>query len=120
MKTAVWVLMLGLGVPALAAPPEVHVGKVLSQTISSSDNGAAIVPLNGMLISAPLTKLSNIVVVEFPHHRMTLSETGSHFIVLPVNGTAGFYKDGKYLVTLQAGKRHKFVPVHVEVIEEGK
>lgn len=124
-----WVLsfcLLLLPVVGLAADQkDLQPAKVISQEIGAYNGGAAVVPLNGALIGLPIIRRSNVVMVEYDNKRETWVEggrpgrTGRGLLVLPVNGTLYFYRDGNNpVVTDNAGKKHKFGVVHIENLPE--
>jgi hypothetical protein len=110
--------LLCLALPVFAKDqPELHTVKVLSQEIGVADNGIAVMPVGTMLAGIPIRRRSNIVVVETSRYRLTWSELGNKFVVLPVNGTIQCYQDGGwYIVRDSAGKKHKFGLVHTKVL----
>ena len=116
----VFVLLVALCVPAYAKPiPETHPAKVISQEVGTYNGGAAVMPMGTALIGIPVRQRSNVVVIETPKYRVTLSEqmTGRGPIILPVNGTVQFYQAGKWVVILDsANKKHKFGIVHEEAL----
>ncbi len=118
-RVVVAVVLLPFCVPAFAKKTlEFHSEKVISQNIGSYDNGVAVVPLGTMAAGVPIRRRSNIVVVENAKYRLTLSEVGRNFVVLPVNDTIQMYQDGKWFVVLDSQKKkHQFVLIHVENIQ---
>ncbi len=93
--------------------------KVISQNIGASNGGAVAMPIGTMLVAVPITRQSNIVVVETSHNRLTWSEVGKHMLVLPVNETIQFYQDGNWFVVLDSKhKKHKFALIHEESLPE--
>ena len=107
-------------VPAFAKKHhEFQSAKVISQNIKSYNNGVAIVPLGTMVAGVPINRRSNIVVVETDKYRLTWSEVGRKAIVLPVNETIQFYRDGDWFIVLDSKeKKHKFALIHMEAIEK--
>ncbi len=74
-------------------------------------------PLGRGLIGVPITRNSDIVVVETATQRLTWAEAGRKFVILPVNGTIHFYRDGNWFIVLDSKKnKHKFGLVHLEAI----
>lgn len=113
-------LLCLLGTPGFAKEqPEFHSAKVISQNISSEDRGYAVIPIGTSLAGVPISRRSDIVVVETSKARLTLSEMGHKFIVLPVNGTIEIYQDGNQLIVLDSNKKkHKFALVHMETLQK--
>ena len=100
--------------------PEVHTAKVISQDVGSYNGGSAVVPVGGMLVGVPITRRSDMIVLETASHRLTLSEliTRHGAVILPVNGTVQFYQDGNWFIVLDsAKKKHKFSLVHMETLK---
>lgn len=96
-----------------------HPQKVLSQSIGASNNGIAIMPIGSMLAGVPIRRQSNIVVIETTKARITLSEKGRHFLILPVNGMVQCAQDGNWVVMLDSNKKkHKFAIIHVEMLAQ--
>ncbi|MGB9408379.1 MAG: hypothetical protein WCA89_12635, partial [Terracidiphilus sp.] len=101
-----WCLLLVSGVaianyPAFAKnQPEFQPAKVISQNIGSYNGGAAAMPIGTMVVAVPITRRSDIVVLETANHRLTLSEqmTGRGPVILPVNETIPFYQDGNWFI----------------------
>lgn len=104
--------------PALAKDHLVfHPVKVLSQTIGTSNNGIAVIPMGSMLTGVPIRRQSNVVVIETSKARLTLSEKGRHFLILPVNKTVQCSHRGKWVIMLDSDKKeHKFAVVHIEML----
>ena len=121
MLVRVAFLLLLLSVPAFAKPiRQFESGKVVSQELSSEDGGYAVIPIGTGLVGAPITRRSNVVVVETVTERFTWMEAGRSSIILPVHGTIQFYRDGKWFVILGSSqKKHKFGLMHMEVISAG-
>src|SRR6185312_7952530 len=112
--------LLSLSLPAFGKTHEVHTAKVISQNIGSSDRGIAAMPIGTMLVGVPISRRSDVVIVETSKARMTWAEriTGRGPIVLPVNGDIQFYQDGNWMVVLDAKhKKHKFAVVHFEQLK---
>lgn len=119
MKFSVaFVLLLSVSVPAFARKTiAVETGRVLQQNIDSEDRGTAVMPIGTMIAAIPISRQSNIVVVQAGGQRMTWSEriTRRGPIVLPVNGEVYFYRDGNWFVVEDAKRKvHKFSLLHVE------
>jgi hypothetical protein len=71
-----------------------------------------------MVPGVPINRRSNIVVLETGKCRLTLSEVGRNWIVLPVNDTIQLYQDGKWFVVLDSKKKkHRFGLIHMEDIQ---
>lgn len=123
MRDLLLLACLVLCVPALAkSTPELRTAKVISQNIGIDNNGAAAMPVGTMLVAVPLRRRTNVVVIETTKADVTLSELGNgkHVIVLPVNGTVQFYRDGEKVIILDSkGKKHKFAIVHIEEMNSG-
>ena len=78
-------------------------------------------PLGSGVVGVPITRRSNIVVLETAKARLTWSEVGKNAIILPVNGTIEFYQDGDWFIVLDSKhKKHKFALVHFENIAQEK
>lgn len=115
MKNLVFLLLLLPMMTFAKTEPRMVSAKVISQDIGSSDGGTAVVPLGGALIGVPIVRNSNVVVVEAPHHRITMIEKGNKFIILPVNEMIQYYHDGNWIVILDTRhKKHKFSVMHIE------
>ena len=110
--------VLIIGIPAFAKPkPVMESAKVISQDIGAYRNGVAVMPVGTMLAGVPIVRRSDIVVVQTDKYRLTWSEIGRKFIVLPVNGTVSFYRDKNSFIVLDSeGKKHKFALIHAEEI----
>ena len=117
-RMLVAIALLSFCLPAFAKKePELHPAKVISQNVGSSGNGVAVVPLGNMVAGVPINRRSDIVVVETGKYRLTLSEVGRNFIVLPVNDTIQVYQDRNWIIVLDSQKKkHRFVVVHMEAI----
>jgi len=84
-------------------------GVVKSQDVSSYNAGAVAMPIGTSVAAVPITRRSNVVVVETATVRYTWSEVGKNTVILPVNGTVNFYRDGNFFVVLDTNnKKHKF------------
>lgn len=114
------VALLLICVPAFGKKePEFHAAKVISQNIGSYRNGVAVMPLGSMVAGVPINRRSNIVVLETDKYRLTLSEVGRNFVVLPVNDTIQMYRDGRWFIVLDSEKKkHRFGLVHMEDIQD--
>lgn len=89
--------------------------RVISQNISSSTAGTYAMPVGTAVIAVPIRRMSNVVVVETPHDRMTWVELGGKVIILSVNEDVRYYMDGEHFVVLDSkGKKHKFALVGME------
>jgi hypothetical protein len=100
--------------------PEVQTAKVISQDVGSYNGGSAVVPVGGMLVGVPITRRSDMIVLETVSHRLTLSEliTRHGAVILPVNGTVQFYQEGNWFIVLDSDKKkHKFSLVHMEALK---
>ena len=87
-------------------------GKVLSQNMDSSQSGTYNAPLFNGTVAVPIYRRSNLVVVETDHYRLEWSEVGNKTIILPVNGTIEFYRDGDWFIVQDSKhKKHKFALV---------
>jgi len=114
-----FVLAVLLFAPAAFAKntPQFEAAKVVSQNTSSEDRGYAVLPLGTGIVGAPIRRVSDVVVVETASQRMTWVEEGKSFVILPVNGTIHFYRDGQWFVVIDAKKKkHKFGLLHLESI----
>ena len=101
-------------------PVPIQTAKVVSQEIGSYNAGAAVIPIGTMLAGVPITRVSDVVVVETAQYRLTWQEqmTRRGPVVLPVNGTVQFYQDGRFFIVLDAAhKKHKFAVLHMEAIQ---
>jgi hypothetical protein len=120
MKTLLLSLCLVcFALPAVAKDHLVfHPVKVLSQSIGTSNDGVAVMPIGSMLAGVPIRRQSNIVVIETTKARLTLSEKGRHFLILPVNGTVECSHKGSWVIMLDSKKKeHKFAVIHVEMLQ---
>jgi hypothetical protein len=122
MKVLVFDLCLaGVAMPAFSkSQPAMQTAKVISQEIGSYSQGAAVLPVGGMLVGVPITRRSDMVVLETASYRFTLSELIGRYgaVILPVNGTVEFYQDGKWFIVLDSSKKkHKFSLVHIETLK---
>jgi hypothetical protein len=88
---------------------------VVSQQIGSYNAGAAVMPMYGGLVGVPITRRSNVVIVETANSLMTWSEVGNKTIILPEGGKVSFYQDKDYFVIMDSrNKKHRFVLTHLE------
>jgi hypothetical protein len=74
-------------------------------------------PIGTMMVGVPITRRSNIVVVETANQRLTWSEqvTRRGPVVFPVNETIQFCQDGNWFIVFDSNrKKHKFGLVHME------
>ena len=63
-------------------------------------------------MSVPIYRRSSRVVVETDSQILELVETAPNLVVLAVNGSVEFYRDGDWFVVLDAKKKkHKFALV---------
>jgi hypothetical protein len=123
MKTTILsVALLCICLPGFAKDqPVLKPMKVISQEIGAHNGGTAVMPIGTSVVGVPITRRSNIVVIEGATRRVTLSEIGNKFIVLPVNGIVQCYQDKNLIVIPDSsGKKHKFSVLHVEVIANEK
>jgi hypothetical protein len=67
---------------------------VISQSTSSSAAGTYNAPVGNATVAVPIYRKSNLVVVETDNYRFEWSESGNKNIILPVNGSIEFYRDG--------------------------
>jgi hypothetical protein len=107
-------------VPAFGKEVPLETAKVISQNIDSYNAGTAAMPIGTMVVGVPITRRSNIVVVETAHHRLTWSEvvTGRGPVILPVNETIQFFQDGNWFIVLDSNrKKHKFSLIHMEALQ---
>lgn len=117
MKRAVLsICLLCLCLPAFAKDvPATKPAKVISQNIGSEDHGIAVMPVGSVLAGIPITRTHDIVVIETARYRLTMSEIGRKFIILPVNETIEVSQEGNQIIVLDAKKKkHKFEVVHAE------
>ena len=90
-------------------------GKVISQNQGSERSGAIAAPISNTVVAVPIDRNCNAVVIETEKYIYQWSEVGNRRIILPVNGTTAFYRDGSYFIVLDnQGKKHKFVVTHIE------
>lgn len=118
-------LLLLCSISAFAKPnPPLETAKVISQDLETQDRGTAVMPLGRGVVGVPISRRSNIVLVETASERMTWGEDGNgkNVIILPVHGTIQFYRDGKWFIVMDSSnKKHKFGILHLEVpTEEAK
>jgi hypothetical protein len=117
-RTLIFMVLLGIfAISATAKEHSMQHAKVLNQQMNSEDNGAVIVPLNGMLVGVPISNWSNVITIESPDGRTisTLRQTDKHPLILNVGGEASFYLDGdKFCFPDSKGKKHTFVLMHME------
>ena len=86
--------------------------KVISQNLSSSAAGMYNAPIGNSTVAVPIYRRSNVVVVETDDYRFEWSESGNKMLVLPVNGSVDFYRDGDWFIVLDSKhKKHKFALV---------
>lgn len=122
LKAVLAACALCLALPALAEHPPFQTAKVISQDIGVADAGYAVVPVGTGLAAGRLGRKENIVVVETEGHRYTWQELTRapnihRFIVLTVNDTVSYYRDGdKFVVLDSKNKEHKFSVIHAEAI----
>jgi len=121
MKAVALFACLVCCVPTLAkTESELQTAKVISQDIEANNRGAAAMPVGTMVVAVPIVRRSNRVVVETGNQRLTWAEAGNgkNVLVLPVNGTIHFYRDGNWFVVVDSQhKKHKFGLVHEEIIQ---
>ena len=123
MKALALIACLCVSLSALAKDaPRMRTAKVISQDIGAYNGGAAVMPMGTGLIGVPITRHSNIVVIQTDKARITLSEMANkHFIILPVNGDITFYTDKNVVVIVDGdGKKHKFGIAHLETLATEK
>jgi hypothetical protein len=105
---------LMLSVFAIASDkPQWEQAKVVSQDLNSSQAGTYNAPIGNASVSVPIYRRSNIVVVETDTYQYQWSEVGKKPIILPVNDTIMFYRDGDSFIVMDAknNKKHKFALV---------
>ena len=86
--------------------------KVISQNLSSSPGGTYNAPIGNSTIAVPIYRKRNVVVLETNEYLYELSESGGNMLILPVNGSIEFYRDGDWFVLLDSKhKKHKFALV---------
>jgi hypothetical protein len=85
-------------------------GTVLSQQIGSGTAGAYATPIGRGAIAAPLYQRTNDVVIATPTFTYQWREKpGRKLIVLAVNSTVQFYRDGNWFVVLDSEhSKHQF------------
>ena len=113
MKSAtLFALTMILLVPFLAVAEKQHnweTAKVISQDVNTYNSGAVAMPIGTMIAAVPIRRRSNIVIVETDAQRLTWSEAGKNTVILPVNGSVRFYRDGNWFIVLDSkNKKHKF------------
>jgi hypothetical protein len=86
--------------------------RVISQDVNSSQAGTYNAPIGTASVSVPIYQRSNIVVVETDTYKYQWSEVGRKTIILPVNDSIEFYRDGNWFIVLDSNhKKHKFALV---------
>lgn len=117
-RTLIFMVLLGISaVSTFAKEHELRHAKVLNQQMNSEDNGAVVVPLNGMLVGVPMTSWSNVITIQSldGHTTSTLRQTDKHPLIMNVGGETSFYLDGdKFCFLDSRGKKHTFVLMHME------
>ncbi|MGD0199144.1 MAG: hypothetical protein ABSD27_00180 [Bryobacteraceae bacterium] len=115
MKSLSFALLLCFAAASICAAEKKYNwerARVLSQNMHSSPVGAYAAPIGNATIAVPIYRRSNYVVVETDTHRLEWSEVGSSAIILPVNGSIEFYRDGNWFIVLDSKKKkHKFALV---------
>ena len=105
-------LALMLFLPSVATGENQHnweTATVISQDVTTYNAGAVAMPLGTGVAAVPIRRRSNIVVVETATERLTWSEAGKNTVILPVNGSVRFYRDGDWYIVLDSkDKKHKF------------
>jgi hypothetical protein len=87
-------------------------GVVVSQNLSSSPAGTYAAPVGTATVAVPIYRRSNVVVVDTDVYRYQWSEVGRKPVILPVNGSIEFYREGNWFIVLDSKhKRHKFALV---------
>ncbi len=121
------VCLLGFALPGSAKNSmPLQSAKVISQKIDSFNDGARVMTMGDAMTGHPPVDASSTVVIETANSRLTLVETiharvswiqkRPSALVLPVNGTIQFYRDGNWLVILDPNhKKHRFEIVHEEI-----
>lgn len=117
-----WILSFGLlccSALALAEHPPLESAKVISQQIGMYNGGSALMPLGGGLVDVPITRRTNLLVVETATHRAALSEVGRHFLLLSANQTISYYRDGNWVIVLDSeNKKHKYAVVGLQTLPQ--
>jgi hypothetical protein len=114
-----YLLLIALAASPLCAEQKpTKPAKVIYQDIGSENRGTAVLPLAGGIAGVPITRSTNIVMIETKTYRVTMVEDArKNFIVLPVNGTVQFYEEKERIIILDSkNKKHKFVVTHAEKI----
>lgn len=84
-------------------------GMVISQDLNSQQAGTYAAPMGNARVAVPLYRRSNTVVIETEQYRYQWQEQGRNAIILPVNDTVKFYRDGNWFIVLDTkNKKHKF------------
>jgi hypothetical protein len=92
--------------------PQLEQARVISQELKSSQSGTYNAPIGTASVSAPIYRRSNFVIVETDTYQYQWSEVGGKTIILPVNDTIEFYRDGNWFIVTDAkNKKHKFALV---------
>lgn len=110
MKCRFVLLFLLLSACAFAADKhQIEHARVVSQDLNSSQAGTYNAPIGTASVSVPIYRRSNIVVVQTDTYQYEWSEVGRKTLILPVNDTIDFYRDGNWFIVLDANhKKHKF------------
>lgn len=110
MKSLAALLPLLLCISAFSEKEhEIEHGIVISQNLNSSPAGTYNAPIGTATVAVPIYRRSNIVVIETEEYRMQWTEAGTKPIILPVNGSIEFYRDGDWFIVLDSKhKKHKF------------
>ena len=83
--------------------------KVISQELNSSQAGTYAAPIGTATVAVPIYRRSNIVTVETDAYRLEWIEKGNKPVILPVNGSIEFYRDGDWFIVLDSKRnKHKF------------
>lgn len=100
------------GSPLLLLAEKPHVwetGRVIAQEMGSQASGAYAGAALGGIIAVPLQQRWNAVTVEVGPYIYQWYEVGSRAIILPVNDTIMFYRDGPWFIVLDIkNRKHKF------------
>ena len=102
-------------------PIQWETGVVVFQNLGSQTVGAVVAPVGTAIVGAPIRENTNVVVIDTAHYRYTLTEPNlggpilfrrsysSNALILPVNGTVQFYRDGDWFIFMDSKhKKHRF------------
>lgn len=116
MKALILLATLTLPLTLAAKPrPTLESAVVVSQSIDTYNAGSAYMPLYGGIVGVPITRRTNIVVVETREERMTWSEADKKTLVLGEGSIVEFYRYKNYFVVPDGRhKKYRFSLTHLE------